>query len=354
MRSAAVQQFYSHNDKAFQRLLIMGFAVVAAIWMVEEMTGLVATFDRVGYSATIVVTCFCVVLSRIFNKTSLAKAIIFIHIAIYLMSLAVFSFILAANQGSIYPLASTLQWMPIVYIVAFLFLAKRIAVISAIGIYCLLIVMLAISYTELFPVNNTELRVLMINMVLSHGIYIFCMFSVIKLKRTFRESEERALQLEQAANVDGLLGIANRRFMQKKLDEYVSEEEPIVVLVIDVDHFKSINDTYGHLVGDDVLRAVAKCMQNMLRPDDVIGRWGGEEFLVLARNTDRKGALALAERIRKSVENQNFEDVGRVTVSIGVAGNEPNTTVAQVFADADGALYQAKQLGRNRVEIVEE
>lgn len=349
MRPAPLQRFYSHNDKAFQRLLIMGSAVIAAIWAVEELVGLVAAFDRVGYSATIVVTFFCFVLSRQFDKTELAKAIIFVHIAIYLMSLAILSFLLAANQGSIYPLASTLQWMPIIYIVAFLFLAKRIAVVSAIGIYCFLIVMLAISYTELFPVNNDELRVLMINMVLSHGIYIFCMFSVIKLKRTFRESERRAVQLEQAANVDGLLGIANRRYIQRKLDEYVSEGEPIVLLVIDVDHFKSINDTHGHLVGDDVLRAVSNCMQEMLRPDDIIGRWGGEEFLVLARDTDRRGALALAERIRQSVESQSFEQVGRVTVSIGIAENEQSTTVSQVFADADRALYRAKQEGRNRV-----
>lgn len=339
------------NDRSFQRLLQSGVLVICIIWSMEELMGLVANFDRIGYSATILVVCLSYYLSRIRHKTELAKAIVFVHITVYLMSLAGLSFVLAANQGSIYPLASTLQWMPIIYIVAFLFLTKRVAIISAIGIYFLLILMLALSYTSLFPVSNTELRVLMINMALSHGLYIFCMFGIIKLKRTFKESEVRASQLEVAANIDGLLGIANRRYLQTKLDEYVASEEPVSLLIIDIDHFKSINDTYGHVVGDDVLREVSTCMQGTLRPSDIIGRWGGEEFLVLAKNTLSSGASALAERIRFGVENHRFEQVNKVTVSIGVAEYTWNTTVSHVFTEADDALYEAKKLGRNRVAV---
>lgn len=139
--------------------------------------------------------------------------------------------------------------------------------------------------------------------------------------------------------------------LQSKLNTMVTDYTPFSLLLIDVDLFKSINDTHGHLVGDDILRELTQSMENSLRPEDTIGRWGGEEFLVIANGTELESAELLAQRIRTGVEQHEFPNVGRVTVSIGVAQFQPNTSISHTFSIADKALYEAKHAGRNRVVI---
>jgi diguanylate cyclase (GGDEF)-like protein len=127
-------------------------------------------------------------------------------------------------------------------------------------------------------------------------------------------------------------------------------KEPFACLIIDVDYFKSINDTFGHAAGDAVLRELATNLQTILRQADVVGRVGGEEFLVLASGADARQALMLAERIRIRIELLQIEAIGRrpLTLSVGVACRNRETTLEELIQHADKALYQAKQNGRNR------
>lgn len=121
------------------------------------------------------------------------------------------------------------------------------------------------------------------------------------------------------------------------------------VAVIDIDHFKSVNDNYGHVVGDEVLLLVSRVMMSGLRSTDLLFRYGGEEFVALFTAKCRSDAMALLERLRGAVEAHSFPQVGRVTISIGLSSADPNDLPQEVLSWADRALYQAKKEGRNRV-----
>jgi len=161
------------------------------------------------------------------------------------------------------------------------------------------------------------------------------------------------------ATTDALTGTANRRALIQALDRDMAlalrTQEPYAVLMLDIDHVKAVNDQYGHLAGDGVLRHVAAVLRQRLRAQDMLGRYGGEEFLVLMPSTDVSGALAAAEALRQAVAQtpcRHGEQTVAVTVSIGVCAGvlEPGDTWDQRIHAADQALYQAKQGGRNRVQ----
>jgi two-component system cell cycle response regulator len=170
-------------------------------------------------------------------------------------------------------------------------------------------------------------------------------------------------RLKRVGLTDSLTGVNNRRFFDQRLDEEVARarrsREPMACLFLDVDHFKGVNDRYGHQVGDRVLRKVANLIREQLRSTDVLGRYGGEEFAALLVNAPQAAALEIAERIRAAIEAQRFplaEDGSlAATISIGVASldttaeNETGRLAAALVERADQALYQAKSEGRNRV-----
>ncbi|MGM0412339.1 MAG: GGDEF domain-containing protein, partial [Pseudomonadota bacterium] len=122
---------------------------------------------------------------------------------------------------------------------------------------------------------------------------------------------------------------------------------PFSVLIFDVDHFKAVNDQWGHPVGDAVLQELVRRGRDTLREADVLGRWGGEEFLVIANHATSDEAMELAERLRRTVADEPFPTAGRVTISVGVAAAHPGESLEQLEERADRALYAAKQAGRN-------
>ena len=157
------------------------------------------------------------------------------------------------------------------------------------------------------------------------------------------------------SQTDKLTGLSNRRH----IDEILSEQheragrlgKPISVVLIDVDRFKSYNDTYGHAAGDETLVRVARLLNEGKRPADFVARFGGEEFLVVLPNTTEEGAAIVAERIRKAVQNHRW-DLRPVTISLGVCTYEGDPhTAHELLQAADAALYASKQAGRNRVTI---
>lgn len=169
-----------------------------------------------------------------------------------------------------------------------------------------------------------------------------------------RELVEKNRMLEVLSVTDKLTGLYNRR----KLDAVVEEElvrsrryaVGFAVVLLDVDHFKRINDTHGHLVGDSVLAGIAELLREGTREADAVGRYGGEEFLIVCRHATRDAGHATAEKVRACVEAHEFPDVGAVTVSAGVTAYRHGDTLASLVGRADAALYRAKAAGRNRVE----
>ncbi|MEL6258812.1 MAG: PleD family two-component system response regulator [Pseudomonadota bacterium] len=168
----------------------------------------------------------------------------------------------------------------------------------------------------------------------------------------------------ELAVIDPLTGLHNRRYMVGQMEKWLERSRhdgaPFSIIALDIDHFKSVNDTYGHDVGDGVLREFAARVRNCIRPADIPCRQGGEEFVVLTPNTDLDSALGVAERIRRGVMERPFAIHGAeapisVTVSAGVAQANMTleTTSLELIGRADDALYKAKSAGRNRVETLE-
>lgn len=161
----------------------------------------------------------------------------------------------------------------------------------------------------------------------------------------------------QAATKDSLTGVHNRNAMDSTLAREVDlahrHSNPLALLIADIDYFKRVNDTYGHSTGDEVIRSVATAIKASVRSSDIVFRYGGEEFMVLLSNTHKKGALLLAERIRRKVELSTLTCLDKpvpATISLGVAWLELSDTDSSLFEKADAALYAAKTAGRNCVK----
>ena len=179
------------------------------------------------------------------------------------------------------------------------------------------------------------------------------------------ENAVNRARLLRSGFTDVLTGWHNRRYLQVRLMEELArsrrDRSELVCLMLDLDHFKQVNDTYGHAAGDEVLRELAQRVESQVRASDVAARYGGEEFVVLLPHTDVTAGKALAERIRRAVaaEPVSFDEEGQVTVtaSIGIAsvlpggGEDLKTVGDSLLARADVALYRAKAAGRNRVEV---
>lgn len=161
------------------------------------------------------------------------------------------------------------------------------------------------------------------------------------------------IELKDLAETDPLTRIYNREKFNRSLEQEIQRagryDTPLSVILFDIDHFKSINDRFGHDVGDQVLIQLSDLVRKTIRETEVFARWGGEEFVVIATETDLQGAQSLAERIRQLVEFSDFTKTGRVTCSFGVAQFTPQSGKEELMKAADVALYQAKESGRNRV-----
>lgn len=183
--------------------------------------------------------------------------------------------------------------------------------------------------------------------------------SAIDQAHTIEQAKADNARLEALAHTDPLTHLLNRRALTirlvAELERVRRYNSPLAMLMIDLDHFKIVNDTYGHLVGDEVLRAVGIILQRAVRSVDMVARYGGEEFVVVLPETGEQGAIAFAERIRERVEDYLFEAhrsaPARITVSIGVACFPAMhvESAEDLFARADAALYRAKERGRNQV-----
>ncbi len=181
----------------------------------------------------------------------------------------------------------------------------------------------------------------------------------LKVKRLHDELVEKNATLARLSTVDVLTGLRTRRYTQELLSiEFLRAQRyelSMAVIMADIDHFKLVNDRYGHPAGDSVLRGVAESLISALRATDAAGRWGGDEILVVLSHNELAGGTVHAERWRQSVESSRFKTAEGhefgVTISLGVAEHSPEfTTPDDIVAAADRALYRAKEAGRNRTE----
>ncbi len=176
--------------------------------------------------------------------------------------------------------------------------------------------------------------------------------------KVISDSTEIIRQIEEVALIDALTGLHNRRWLDSVLGRVIgrciNDNSPFSLVMADIDHFKRYNDQYGHLSGDSALRAVANVLRKNLRPNDMIARFGGEEFVILLPGTAREGGLVVADRLLRGVEmvevtNARGEPLPSLTISLGLAQMQEGDTIEMLLDAADKALYRAKDGGRNQV-----
>lgn len=182
---------------------------------------------------------------------------------------------------------------------------------------------------------------------------------IARVKSAIRYKKQQD-RLKEMAFRDGLTGLYNHslliEFFEKEFNQRKYKSNSISFLMLDIDHFKQVNDTYGHLTGDIILKHVANILTESTRTDDIVGRYGGEEFGIVLPDTDASTALLISERIRQAIKNNPFDmdtEKIQITLSCGVYSTnwEEAITCIEIIRRADDALYQAKQNGRDRVEL---
>ncbi len=208
----------------------------------------------------------------------------------------------------------------------------------------------------LSPVANGVPWMVIFNRLLAIFVISITMFFVIDRKNSEIKIKKLNKELQQMVHTDPLTGAKNRLAFIKRITEEIERakryEAPLSIIMFDIDHFKKINDTYGHNVGDNVLKGMVKIVEEHLRKSDNLYRTGGEEFIVILPNTDIEKAEIVAEKIREAICKTKFEKVGRVTISIGVTQVTEDDDEDTVTSRVDEALYRAKNTGRNRVVTI--
>lgn len=245
------------------------------------------------------------------------------------------------GEGS---LGDFIVWLPIITLGLFLMFDRIQAMIAN-------AILLAVLLIPAVPVFGRLRSEQIESLILFYaGIIVYTSLAYFLHQLYRRRAEQNAML--RFAYIDALTGIANRHRIDNWLIEKTEAGERdgslFSVLFFDLDHFKDINDVYGHKTGDDVLRLLAEVVEKEVGQGDLFGRWGGEEFIVLT-DTGEEAAFKLAEQLRKSIENHDFGIAGNVTASFGLSVNRPGDTAESVLSRADERMYRSKQAGRNRV-----
>jgi diguanylate cyclase len=335
-------------------LLLCGSAALAFMWAFESQATRISPIDRVAYPVLITIyLCSCCILFARPNVLELIERLSFATFAIYIVLHAQPMALVALDS---YELASLTQWFPLVYTAAFFFLTTRQAILVSVLIYLSIVVPygveLVVQHTALW---NSDRGLLMLIVFCSHPVYIVTLSGIAMLKTHVMQAGAQAAVLHEAASIDYLTGIANRRasatVLQNALEHARQVGTVVSVILLDIDHFKLINDTFGHDIGDQVLIQLPIILHEHLRASDTLGRWGGEEFVVVTSETDAAAAAHMAERLRVQFASYPFAQVGHRSASFGVATSISGDTPESLMKRADQALYLAKQGGRNRVEV---
>lgn len=335
-------------------LLAISAVVVSAMWYEEQNLGLMNIADYIGYPILLTVTTLGALLLK-FRPATLRFVMItaFTTYIAYLLSSYYIEMVHRLYDGifSNYEITALSLWLPFGYVGSFVFFPPRVALRASLAIYA------AIALPQLLLImveTDSLVRLIAIAIIISQPLYISALWGVGLLKTQALGVQNIAKTMNEAATIDALTGIANRRAMDHALQKIIQAQQDtprsLALLIIDVDHFKRVNDTYGHAIGDEVLIRFAQEASAHLRSSDLLGRWGGEEFMILSLDQTDAQAMQMADRLRTELEKTHFPHVGMVTVSIGVTSYVPGEGADALIKRADKALYHAKAQGRNRVE----
>ncbi len=317
-------------------------AVLLAIALDLRAHGrIVSPVDAVGLPllAGLFALGYLVILRHPDHTVTVARSLFLAYLGYLLVSFAYQHFEYYARHGRYSEVG---YWAYPAYVSAFLLYPRKLALLIAGGIWGLfLLTSLAYAWSYQTPVVNQWVQ------FHSAGLVTLGVASLLSLSHVWLAYAQRL------ARTDGLTGLPNRRAMQFLLEQAVyrarREGRPLSIILFDLDDFKQINDRWGHWSGDRVLKELAEALQRHFRKGDPLGRWGGEEFLVVLEGKDEQDALALADRLCQQIKTLSPEGIS-LSASFGVATLRPGEDAESLVARADRAMYRAKARGKGRVE----
>lgn len=334
-------------------LVALGVFCVSALWGFEAWSGLIAEVDRYGYPylLSLFAVCLCVL---VVAPQHHSRVLIFGYTGFALYFVVVLSSsVMIDGAAKVYTVANVLQWMPILYVSAFVFFRARAATRAALAVFVLSLAPALFSlFTDAAGQGDFLVFALLVNAYAVHLLIVLCLSLVGVLREHYEQASRRAFTFEVVANTDQLTGVANRRGVAE-LIPHIDRGEPgeLSIVLFDLDHFKRVNDAYGHAVGDAILSSSATLIRSQLGERDILGRWGGEEFIVIVHTEPPDGAEQFADRVRTLVNASVHPIAGAVTVSAGIARWAVGQEFDDVLRRADRALYRAKARGRNCTEV---
>ena len=353
-----------HIDRLMRRVVLLmfgaGVLAVLAIWHMEANDGTIDAVDRIGYPVMVIVfSASFAALWRFPLVLGWVRWIGFLCITLVLLLDLWNQIHEPVSLMNNYSALTLWNWLPLCYAMAFFMLPTRQAFVAAASILVFFVwcIVLRSSAGTSYAAQD---RSLMFNTLISHAVLVVCLTGMVWLKHVVTVQGEQANRLNRLAATDTLTGLANRRLTLELLDQLARDARldlAPVVLLGDLDHFKQINDGWGHAMGDQVLVAVANALRASTRDSDTVARWGGEEFLIVLPVTRGSEAIELAERLRLRVEALQVADRHAcpvpVTLSIGIARLAAGETGSSWLKRADDALYKAKNEGRNCCRMAE-
>lgn len=338
-------------------VLLVGLLGAILALVTNEVIGTISGFTRLIFYVTIALLASqSLLLYSRRVRVAAARETVYVGVSIVLLS--VFVYALYAQPSRLLEqvsLVSLYLWFPFVYLFISLVYESRGVLARSWTLYLLSVcVSLPHAVATVGSTDPFEGFQSLGQFYITSASFIAMLYFFSQMKGKLRETQAAADQMTLLAQTDALTNIPNRRAIEALLEQEVQRasryDVPLSLIVFDLDHFKQLNDSFGHDVGDEVLIEVARMVESCLRGSDRFGRWGGEEFTVLTTETSFAPAYQLADRIRQTIEDHEFEQEYRLSASFGVATHSPGDSAATLFKRADIALYRAKSLGRNRIE----
>jgi len=347
------------EDHGLRWLLGIGAVVVLVVWAVEWHAGLINPWDKwllPLLSASLIG--FLLALRWAPQRARLTRLGCVLTFNAFLVVTLLVLLATGGDRPNEYQFLSTMYWLPLGYGVGFVFLPVRWALAVSVAVCALIFVPIGVAallgasptrWPESFATLVTVLAVAQV-------AYIVLLRTVATVRAQYHRAHERMQVMQALAGTDMLTALPNRRAMTEHLNDALSFAErkgqPVVVALLDIDHFKRINDIHGHKAGDAALIAVGRVLTSQVREFDYMGRWGGEEFLLVAPDTPMHAGLEIVERLRKAVAAWEFEHGEPLTVSVGLSQYLAGDKADELLQRADKALYRAKDNGRNRTEVM--
>jgi diguanylate cyclase (GGDEF)-like protein len=328
----------------------LAFVSASGVWMLEQLKGQPDALERFGLPVIAALGLAVAWFHRSQYGRTFQMALVLTAVAVMLERIHT---TLHEDLPGLEPFVNAYEvigWFPLVYLFSFALLPARRALSLCLGVIAL---GAAVIYNAMLSRPELAARMDVLEVCLANLGCVVFILALSSMKVHWAAAEAQAVTLRRLAGTDYLTGLPNRREATARLEREIQRSQrygsPLSVVLTDLDDFKSVNDRFGHEVGDRVLQHAAELLLRTLRSTDMCGRWGGEEFLIALPGVELGGGVDAAERLRRALAEGDAEGPA-LTASFGVTGFVCGDSVESLVRRADAALYEAKRRGRDRVE----